>query len=220
VTTPLVDSQSRYCPLKQVSNSSQYTLGRVFLQAYVVANYEFSNFSVAQAAFPSSSATEQLVPIESSGFTVTSQKASAGLSTGAIAGIAVGAVAGVGLLVAGIRVWLWRLRRQRKRQTPPAADSESDMDNKAPLGQQESQSPYPGQAELHDHVQIYEANHAAQFRPEMEGQSKAPPEMEGQVKTRPEFYGDYYGTKTGATGREHTAAPLELEALVELEAPM
>ena len=48
VTQPIVaDGPSRYFPLQQAQNSSQYTLGRVFLQeAYVIADYERHNLSL------------------------------------------------------------------------------------------------------------------------------------------------------------------------------
>ncbi|KAE9365327.1 acid protease, partial [Stipitochalara longipes BDJ] len=46
---PLVTKISRYFPLKRATNSTQWTLGRTFFQeAYVVADYERSNFSVFQ----------------------------------------------------------------------------------------------------------------------------------------------------------------------------
>ncbi|KAF6222668.1 hypothetical protein HO133_000715 [Letharia lupina] len=52
---PLVPSSLsgiRYFPLMRAANQSQYTLGRTFLQeAYVITNYEQSNFSVFQSKF-------------------------------------------------------------------------------------------------------------------------------------------------------------------------
>ncbi|CAD6593003.1 MAG: hypothetical protein ASARMPREDX12_006650 [Alectoria sarmentosa] len=49
---PLVPDNTRYFPLQWAQNSSQYTLGRTFLQeAYLVTNYEYSNFSVSQTRF-------------------------------------------------------------------------------------------------------------------------------------------------------------------------
>ena len=91
---PVVNNATRYFPLKQAQNDSQYTLGRAFLQdAYVIADYDRSNFSVSQAVFPNGSNTQQIVAIHRPGdiLPLASRKA---LSTGAIVGIVVGAVAG------------------------------------------------------------------------------------------------------------------------------
>ena len=89
---PTVNNATRYFPLKQAHNSSQYTLGRAFLQdAYVIADYDRSNFSVSQAVFPNGSNTQQIVAIHRPGDTLppTYRKV---LSTGAKAGIAVAAI--------------------------------------------------------------------------------------------------------------------------------
>ena len=96
---PVVNNATRYFPLKQAQNDSQYTLGRAFLQdAYVIADYDRSNFSVSQAVFPNGSNTQQIVPICRPGDMVplTPRKA---LSTGGIVGIAVGAVVGSSIIV-------------------------------------------------------------------------------------------------------------------------
>ena len=89
---PNVPNALRYFPLKQAHNNSQYTLGRAFLQdAYVIADYDRSNFSVSQAVFPNGSNTQQIVAIHRPGDTLppTYRKT---LSTSAIAGIAVAAI--------------------------------------------------------------------------------------------------------------------------------
>ncbi|CAF9920934.1 MAG: hypothetical protein ALECFALPRED_001671 [Alectoria fallacina] len=49
---PLLPDNTNYFPLKRAQDSSQYTLGRTFLQeAYLITNYEYSNFSVSQTRF-------------------------------------------------------------------------------------------------------------------------------------------------------------------------
>ena len=49
-------NNTRYFPLKRAENSSQYTIGRTFFQeAYIIADYERSQFSVHQALFPDNS---------------------------------------------------------------------------------------------------------------------------------------------------------------------
>ena len=89
---PAVNNTIRYFPLKHAQNDSQYTLGRAFLQdAYVIADYDRSNFSVSQAVFPNGSNIQQIVAIHRPGDTSTSTYRKL-LSTGAIAGIAVAAI--------------------------------------------------------------------------------------------------------------------------------
>jgi Eukaryotic aspartyl protease len=48
-----INATSRYFPLRRASNSSQYTLGRAFLQeAYLHVDYGRSTFAVSQTKFP------------------------------------------------------------------------------------------------------------------------------------------------------------------------
>jgi hypothetical protein len=65
VSKPIVNGTSRYFPPKRATNERQYILGRIFLQeAYVIADYERSNFSVLQAKFPPTDVPQQIVSIE------------------------------------------------------------------------------------------------------------------------------------------------------------
>ena len=99
---PSVNNTIRYFPLKRAHNDSQYTLGRAFLQeAYVIADYDRSNFSVSQAVFPNGSNTQQIVAIHRPGATLppTYRKV---LSTGTIAGIAVAAILSLFSITAAI----------------------------------------------------------------------------------------------------------------------
>lgn len=108
---PLADPSSRYFPLKRASNSTQYTLGRAFLQsAYVIANYEYFNFSVSQALYPSSSTSSQLVTLPAKAAAISS---SSSLGTGAIAGIAVAAVAVIAIFGVALFILIRRRRRLR-----------------------------------------------------------------------------------------------------------
>ena len=89
---PTVNDATRYFPLRRAHNESQYTLGRAFLQdAYVIADYDRSNFSVSQAVFPNGSNTQEIVAIHRPGDTPPSTYRKV-LSIGAIAGIAVAAI--------------------------------------------------------------------------------------------------------------------------------
>ncbi|KAF2229803.1 acid protease, partial [Viridothelium virens] len=122
-TPPLVNKSSSYFPLKRAQNSTQYTLGRAFFQnAYVITDYERSNFSVHQALVPSSTNKQNLVPILSPNPTEqpsqpsltsqTNKSNSSGVSGGAIAGIVIGVLA---VLIAAVGAILF-YRRQKKRR--------------------------------------------------------------------------------------------------------
>lgn len=122
----------RYFPLKRADNDTQYTLGRVFLQnAYVIANYEFFNFSVHQANYPDTSVPQQIItlcPREGCGGSFTGQ---ASLNIGTIVGIVLAAVAVVAIISLGI--W-WTLFRNRSRnRSPEWKEDHSDIQQDVPL---------------------------------------------------------------------------------------
>lgn len=117
VSAPLVNGTSHYFPLKRAQNGSQYTLGRVFLQqAYVIADYERSNFSVSQALFPSTGVPQHLVPLLPPGAAASAPVAHRGLSPGAIAGATIGAIIAVLILAL---VGFICFRRYRRPRIPP-----------------------------------------------------------------------------------------------------
>ncbi|KAK4503998.1 hypothetical protein PRZ48_004913 [Zasmidium cellare] len=119
ISAPYVNGSLPYFPLKRAQNSSQYTLGRVFLQeAYLVADYDRRNFSIGQALFPSNS-TQDLKAILPPGAAVNNQSGGSSLSGGAIAGIVVGVVVAV-VLIIGILVYLRRRRIQQRKATRTA----------------------------------------------------------------------------------------------------
>lgn len=124
ISPPLINATTRYFPLKRAQNESSYTLGRVFLQeAYVIADYERQNFSIAQARFPATSVAQDIrnidpiehhSPVHKDGTHHTESHDSSHLSNGALAGIVVGSV--VGALAVAVSVWLlWRRRTASKR---------------------------------------------------------------------------------------------------------
>ncbi|KAI4211390.1 MAG: hypothetical protein LQ351_005816 [Letrouitia transgressa] len=64
VGSPFFEKPQRYFPLKRAQNNKQYTLGRVFFQqAYIIADYERSRFSVSQALNPLTSSDQDIVTI-------------------------------------------------------------------------------------------------------------------------------------------------------------
>lgn len=131
MSPPFVQEPTRYFPLKRAQNSTQYTLGRVFLQeVYVIADYDRSTFTVAQALFPTPASAvdivenatqESLIP----GGSEPDSNSNGDLSKGAIAGIVV-AVCVVVALVAVAAFWTRRRRGVRSDTKPPDGDMTVD----------------------------------------------------------------------------------------------
>lgn len=109
---PNVVNSTGYFPLKRAQNSSQYTLGRTFFQeAYVIADYDRSNFTIAPCDWDADRiAQQQIVSILRANET-NSDSGSSSSNTGAIAGGVVGGVVG---LVAIAGLVLFFLRRKKK----------------------------------------------------------------------------------------------------------
>ncbi|KAJ5234172.1 uncharacterized protein N7469_003340 [Penicillium citrinum] len=137
---PLVGNISYYFPLKRAENSTQYTLGRVFLQeAYLSADYERGVFNVSACSWKED-AEENIVEITSkdadssgcSGSKCTSSSGdgtgnsgnSSGLSRGAVAGISVGAAIGFFLLLGTV---IFYIRRHRQKSKNKAIDPKPNV---------------------------------------------------------------------------------------------
>ncbi|KAI9706303.1 MAG: hypothetical protein M1820_004879 [Bogoriella megaspora] len=119
-------TEQRYFPLKRAQNSSQYTLGRVFLQeAYIIADYDHQNFSVSQALFPDTSTPENVVAIASmdhSGSGQPDHSKTSGLSTVSKIVIAV-CVFVLFLVVVGLLSY-YQIRRRRSSRAGSASDTQ------------------------------------------------------------------------------------------------
>lgn len=101
---PLVKNTSYYFPLKQATDQSQYTLGRVFLQeAYLTVDYDRRNFSVSQCTW-NLGANLDIEDIQSPANTTATLPPydNRALTTGGIAGIVVGCLFALPCLVAAI----------------------------------------------------------------------------------------------------------------------
>ena len=149
-----IANESYYFPIRR-GNSSQYTLGRTFLQeAYIIVDYEVSRFQLAQVVWDQT-ADQNLVAIApanasndasmwtspswdqgsaerapGSGNNTTASASDSGspsLGAGAIAGIAVGAVAI--LAIAGF-VFFYRRRQKRRRAAAAAAAAANSTESK------------------------------------------------------------------------------------------
>lgn len=135
-TSPIYLTAKNYFPLRRAHNDTQYTLGRTFLQeAYIIVDYERSNFSVSQALFkdpnPQRIVTIDAVSSLNNSLSTHSNPSSRGLSRGIIAGIVVSAIAG--LLVICLVIYLYRKHSSKRstsqsveyRKAELAADEES-----------------------------------------------------------------------------------------------
>ncbi|KAK4503908.1 hypothetical protein PRZ48_004823 [Zasmidium cellare] len=155
---PNIVNTTRYFPLRRAMNSTQYTLGRTFLQeAYISVDWESATFNVSQVLWQESQ-VQNLVPIvpisekggTGSGYPGTdtagnSDTSSNSLSGGAIAGIAVGTVAGV-VIIALAALFFWR-RKKRNSQKSIDEKTSAAPGNGPALARQSSRNVYP-KAEL------------------------------------------------------------------------
>jgi hypothetical protein len=117
-----------YFPIKKSKNGI-YTLGRTFLQeAYIIVDYERSNFTVAPALYTDSLSKQDLRPIYNTTFDPTTSSASSngGLGPGAIAGTVVGIV--VAFAIAGVLAFCWWRKRKNKKQVEPLPYETSQID--------------------------------------------------------------------------------------------
>lgn len=145
-----VQNSTRYFPLRRGANSTQYILGRTFMQeAYLIVDYEVARFQLGPVVWDQS-VSRNLVAIppanqsqSSDSWTSSSYKpnystpaspstggtTSSGLSAGAIAGIVVGVVVALALLA----VLAFFFIRRRKRRNAPIK-SETDSTDEKPEG--------------------------------------------------------------------------------------
>ena len=172
-TLPITNGPSRYFPLQRAQNFSQYTLGRVFLQeAYVIADYDRNNFTVAQAAFPSTSVLQELIAVcAPNNMRACRALDDVPLSKGGIAGVVVGAVVLLCLLGGGL-IWLCLRRRQRRKDLaasiqPAAFSSDKKVDDPADIKGGLSAS----EMDVHDSAR-HELDNRNEVRPELESGDK------------------------------------------------
>ena len=115
-----------YFPLRRAANTTQYTIGRVFLQeTYLTVDYERNNFSISQAVFDANAVNnKRLVDISrpnNSTFGGPKVSSATQLSKAAVAGVAVGATVLVVILASIAAVCLRRLKysNRKDRQNQP-----------------------------------------------------------------------------------------------------
>jgi len=221
---PLAANSTPYFPLKRAANSTQYTLGRAFMQeAYIFADYERRNFSLASAQWPPG--TEYLVAIQpvansSSNGTYTSNSSS-GLSGGAIAGIVVGAVVVI-LLVVGIAAVIL-IRRRKSRGDSVATEKDSDEQLQTPQAPTNESNVIP-KPELDGRgIDVVEMDHKDAAKVEMDGLEGQRTQLDGYPIKPPvemaagdlpsELLGSESATEMGSSqGIPTTPGPFELDA--------
>ncbi|KAF1818573.1 acid protease [Dissoconium aciculare CBS 342.82] len=124
---PYYTNATNYFPIRRAANSTQYVLGRTFLQeAYLIADYNRQNFTVAPARSPDNTTDPRLIPIRKP---VASSSLSAPIATigglssaatgGLIAGLAILALLAAAL--AAILLSRWRKRRRAQARTSETA---------------------------------------------------------------------------------------------------
>ena len=125
---PQMDANSPsvpYLPVRKAANSTQYTIGRMFLQeTYLIVDYQRNNFSISQAKFALDAIDNQaLMDIDppSSDVVTTTDQSSQGLSAGAWIATAIGVLVGLVALTLLICFFVFRrraLNRIRQGQPP------------------------------------------------------------------------------------------------------
>ena len=106
---------TNYFPLRRAANTTQYTIGRVFLQeTYLTVDYERNTFSVSQAVFDANAINDQrLVDISrphNSTFAGPKVASASELSKATVAGVAVGATLLLVILASIAALCLRRLK--------------------------------------------------------------------------------------------------------------
>ncbi|KAG0648252.1 hypothetical protein D0Z07_5497, partial [Hyphodiscus hymeniophilus] len=128
-TYPIFPNATNYFPLRRAANQSQYTLGRTFLQeAYVIADYNRSTFSVSQSLFNENS-TEKIIPI----YPPFAKTTHSGMPKNTLMAITIAVLAGAMLLTAGlITLCLVKKRRRLRLRTSNATTATTIVDKDAP----------------------------------------------------------------------------------------
>lgn len=166
---PFYENATNYFPIRRAANDSQYTIGRTFFQeAYLIADHERSNFTIAQAKFDSLN-TQHLVAIQKPSPTnetndVPLEKESDSISGGAIGGILVGAVAGLALIALLLWFFVFRKRRVVKKadqgsEHTTLQDNPEDKKNSTP-----NETELPQDAAVHEVASNYKLGHEADSR--------------------------------------------------------
>jgi len=181
---PGIENTTRYFPIRRAAIESQNTLGRTFLQeAYLIADYERSNFSLSQVVFAESYVPniQAILPPSNASNSTTSDTVPpsppSAMSTASIIGIAIAAAAVLLILLTGT---VFGMRKRRKQQDLNGQETKisgleqsvelhnSDVDlSRSRVGElHEEQSPIP---ELLSQQQKLELDAEQRQRSELDG---------------------------------------------------
>ena len=194
---PGITNTTRYFPIRRATNDSQNTLGRTFLQeAYLIADYERSKFSISPVVFAESYESNIqaiLPPSNSSSNTTTSlgpppprNRSKTALTTGAIAGIAITSIVVVLILALGMYFGTRKRREQHRlllnRLGYKSSDAHKAISEKAELHHSDVDLSRPRMGELHEE---------ACSTPELPSTHQPKPELEAmeQQQQRGELQG-------------------------------
>ncbi|KAK6357952.1 hypothetical protein TWF730_007308 [Orbilia blumenaviensis] len=141
---PYTDTPIHYFPLKRATDSSQYTLGRVFFQeAYVIADYERKNFSVCQCNWDASRKKDITPILSPQDVQIPQDSSPSKMQPGVFAGIAIGVV--VAIIIAGYFIFRYfvkpKIIQHGISRSGPSTDS-SEGDKRGELEETRPPTPY------------------------------------------------------------------------------
>jgi hypothetical protein len=153
ISVPLASASTFYFPLRNATNSSQITLGRVFLQeAYITVDWEAGNFSIGQTNAQNS--TSHIISITHDNTSSASKTASTPSTSGHSSGISTGTVAGIAVVIVALLaiaggLGLFYLRRKYRSQrgqsraetASPEAPSRDNVEHFPPEKYRDEKSP-------------------------------------------------------------------------------
>jgi hypothetical protein len=142
-------NDTRYFPLRQAQNDTQYTLGRTFLQeAYLSVNWETARFNVSQVSWDSPAEQDLVAMVSSSAAeksppSISSSAASvgSGLSTGAKVGVSIAVFSSVAIIVL---LGVFLVRRHRRKAAIRHQHLADSSDDEKKTGQHQTPSFYGG----------------------------------------------------------------------------
>ena len=133
-SSPIFPNGTNYFPLRRASNAQQYTLGRAFLQeAYLLVDYEQSNFSVSQAQFLGNNNSNIITIDHSDKLSTTNTTASSGqpshhLNRAALAGVVAGPSIAI-IALCTLAFFVFRAFRRR----PASHDYDKSISSTSPI---------------------------------------------------------------------------------------
>jgi hypothetical protein len=214
---PLVETASRYFPLKRAANETQYILGRTFLQeAYLIVDYERASFSVNANIWNATAVSDivTILPLEAQ-----QSPGTPALGGGAIAGIVIGVLVFVAIVATAVLRHVVRQRRQQaadaeKSSESGLAETKTELpagDVPTPENAESAKSPNPPMSELGSALRSELGSPESQVRSELASEAATRSELgspESHVRSE---------LATEGTARSELASPIQLSELLSNE---